>query len=63
MGSEKEQCLSCGRTSDEVPLVYIRHRGETLWICPQHFPILIHNPMQLVDKLPGVKNLTVIENH
>jgi hypothetical protein len=27
------------------------------WICPQHLPILIHKPVRLAEKLPGLENL------
>jgi len=63
MKDELERCLVCDRSSEEVPLVLIRHQGETHWICPQHFPILIHKPGQLVDKLPGARNLDASEGH
>ena len=48
-----EKCLYCERNSDQVPLIALRFGGQALWICPQHLPILIHNPEQLADKLPG----------
>ncbi|OGO28772.1 MAG: hypothetical protein A2Z16_14495 [Chloroflexi bacterium RBG_16_54_18] len=63
MNDELERCLACNRSSEEVPLVLIRHQGENYWICPQHFPILIHKPGQLVDKLPGARNLDASEGH
>jgi len=50
-------CISCERTSDEVPLIVMCHRGKEVWICPQHLPILIHKPALLADKLPGAENL------
>ena len=50
----EEKCIQCNRTSEEVPLLAMRHRGEDLWICPQHLPILIHKPQELADRLPGL---------
>ena len=44
-------CLACGRSDHETPLVQLLHRGVELYICPQHLPILIHNPAELVGKL------------
>jgi hypothetical protein len=32
-------------------------------ICPQHLPVLIHNPQMLVGKLPGAEGLTPAEHH
>lgn len=63
MQIEIERCLSCQRSSDEVPLFMVRHQGKDYWICPQHFPVLIHKPMQLVNTLPGVASLDVSDSH
>ena len=53
MNSDKERCLYCERDADQVPLLALHYRGQALWICPQHLPILIHKPQQLADMLPG----------
>jgi hypothetical protein len=50
-------CLLCERPDDATPLVQLRHRGATLWICPQHLPILIHDPQALADVRPGADRL------
>jgi len=63
MDISKEKCIHCERNSDEVPLIALRHRGETLWICPQHLPILIHQPSTLADRIPGAGNLGAPEGH
>lgn len=63
MTSNLPKCIKCDRNSDEVPLITITHQGQNYWICPQHFPILIHKPMLLVDKLPGVRNIDASEAH
>ncbi len=47
-------CIYCDRTSDQIPLITFQFRDKEQWICPQHLPILIHQPDKLVDKLPGV---------
>jgi hypothetical protein len=57
MNHELPFCLYCNRTSDEVPLINMRFKGKDIWICPQHFPILIHKPAQLAGKLPGLEKL------
>ncbi|HLA96883.1 MAG TPA: hypothetical protein VJL34_00400 [Anaerolineales bacterium] len=49
-------CLYCHRDSDAVPLIAVQFRSDTHWICPQHLPIMIHKPEQLVDLLPGLEN-------
>ena len=51
-------CLHCQRTSDQVPLVHLVYGANDYYICPQHLPILIHEPHKLTGKLPGVENLT-----
>lgn len=49
-------CLYCERDSAHVPLLKLIYRGEDVWICPQHFPVLIHKPAELADKLPGAEH-------
>ncbi len=56
-------CLACGRNSDETPLVVLEYRGARLSICPQHLPVLIHDPAQLIGKLPGAENLRPADHH
>ncbi len=55
MNDNQAKCIQCERGSQEVPLIQMEFGGQTLWICPQHLPILIHKPTQLADKLPGAK--------
>ncbi len=50
-------CLNCGRSSQQIPLIALEYQHQTLNICPQCFPILIHKPQNLVGKLPGAENL------
>lgn len=53
-----KKCLGCGRSDEETPLIPLDYRGSRIWICPRHMPALIHDPGQLVDKLPGAEDLT-----
>ena len=53
----KPKCLACERDSSGTPLIPIEYRGARLWICPQHMPVLIHDPTKLTGKLPGAENL------
>ena len=58
------RCLQCQRDSNQIPLIPLRYQGKDLWICPQHFPTLIHKPAELADKLPGLEKLSPLEeNH
>jgi hypothetical protein len=56
-------CLYCQQDSDAVPLILLRYRGEERWICPQHLPILIHDPAVLSGILPGAENLKGANHH
>ncbi len=51
------QCLVCRRSSHEVPLLALHFADQRYWICPQHLPVLIHQPDQLAGLLPGAENL------
>jgi hypothetical protein len=63
MSQSTDVCLYCERDSSQVPLMPVVFKGQELWICPQHLPILIHKPAQLEDKLPGVAQLSPGEHH
>ena len=41
------------KASDEIPLISFEYQGKGLFICPQHLPILIHDPTKLAEVLPG----------
>ena len=53
----KPHCVVCKQTSDVVPVITLTYRDSTLGICPQHLPILIHDPAKLIGILPGAENL------
>jgi hypothetical protein len=57
------RCLACERDSEATPLIPLEYRGTQTWICPQHLPILIHNPAQLTGKLEGAENLRPADHH
>lgn len=63
MSQLKDVCLYCQQGSDHVPLMPVVFKGQELWICPQHLPILIHKPAQLADKLPGMTQISPVEPH
>ena len=56
--SANKVCLACGRGPQETPLVTLEYKDSTLRICPQHLPVLIHDPHQLIGRLPGAEKLT-----
>lgn len=58
--SEKQsnpKCLACDQDSNTTPLLALDYQGGRLWICPQHLPVLIHDPTQLTGKLAGAENM------
>jgi len=58
MNQDFPKCAYCDRTSEEVPLLVLNYKDEKFWICPQHLPVLIHKPQNLVGKLPGAEHLS-----
>jgi len=57
MTDNQPRCLVCGQTNQEIPLLKLDYQSHDYWICPQHFPILIHQPEKLVGLLPGAEKL------
>lgn len=57
MTTSSAVCFVCQTGSDRVPLISMEYRGDTIRICPQHLPIIIHNPGELVGLLEGAENL------
>jgi len=55
--SAGDACLACGRDEHATPLIRLRYRGASRWICPQHLPVLIHDPTRLAGILPGAEDL------
>ena len=54
---DKKHCLVCQRDEQTVPLVRVDYKGNKYWICPQHIPVLIHDPQQLEGMLPGAEDM------
>lgn len=58
MEDRKEKvCLFCKQDENAVPLVQVDYKGHNYFICPQHIPVLIHDPSQLEGMLPGADEL------
>jgi len=55
MNPNPEECISCHKSSEQVPLLSLKYMDKWIWICPQHLPILIHKPEQLANILPGTE--------
>jgi hypothetical protein len=56
-------CIYCERDSDQIPLLSLVYKDQRVSICPQHLPILIHNPEKLADKLSGAENFQPADQH
>lgn len=58
MGNHNDkECIFCKKDDTQVPLVQLSFRDNSYWICPQHIPILIHEPSKLAGMLPGAENM------
>jgi hypothetical protein len=63
MNDSPAVCLVCETGPDRVPLISMEYRGGTIRICPQHLPIIIHDPGQLVGLLAGAEDLRPSAHH
>ncbi|SDW36374.1 hypothetical protein SAMN05444411_101576 [Lutibacter oricola] len=55
--SENKTCIVCNASSTEIPVTKFYYQESNFYICPQHIPILIHNPQELIGMLPGAEKL------
>jgi hypothetical protein len=60
--SRDGRCLACQRGSQDTPLIRLEYLGTAYWICPQHLPVLIHDPARLIGTLPGAERLEAAEH-
>jgi hypothetical protein len=54
--NEKE-CIVCKKNEQEVPIIQFDFMGKKYAICPQHLPLLIHDPSKLKGFLPDAEKL------
>ncbi len=62
MTNTQASCVACGRTSGDIPIVKIEYLGEAIGICPQHLPILIHDPTRLAGRLRGAESMEAADH-
>jgi hypothetical protein len=55
--SNIKACLVCKKSSSETPVTKFYYQESEFYICPQHIPVLIHNPHELVGLLDGADKL------
>ncbi len=61
--NELPVCLACDRSAEQIPLIPLDYRGARLSICPQHLPLLIHDPTRLAGRLAGADQMRPAEHH
>jgi len=47
-----KRCFNCNTPENQIPLINLSYAGNTLLICPQCMPKLIHQPEVVIGKLP-----------
>ena len=52
-----KECLVCKKNSSEIPVTKFYYQESNFYICPQHIPVLIHDPQKLIGLLPGADKL------
>lgn len=55
---ETKKCIVCHASQEEVPLTIFIYKDSEFYICPQHIPVLIHDPKKLTGLIPDAENLT-----
>ncbi|EAR01651.1 hypothetical protein [Maribacter sp. HTCC2170] len=55
--STSKECLVCKKSANEIPVTKFYHKETEFYICPQHMPVIIHNPQQLVGLLEGADEM------
>ncbi len=52
----EKKCIVCNVTNQQAPLILLDYQNNEYYICPQHLPVLIHHPEELMGSLPGAEN-------
>jgi len=55
--SDTKECLVCKKSAEEIPVTKFYYQKSIFYICPQHIPVLIHKPHELVGLLDGADKL------
>lgn len=53
----EKKCIVCESNHDEVPVTKFEYKDIEFYICPQHIPVLIHDPQKLVGLIPDADKL------
>lgn len=58
--SQEKACLVCKKASSEIPVTKFYYQESEFYICPQHMPVIIHNPQELVGLLDGADDFEAV---
>jgi hypothetical protein len=50
-------CLNCNRSENEMPLIVLQYKGDTIYLCSGCLPILLHSPAKLSGKLTDAESI------
>ncbi len=53
----EKKCVFCGASKNDVPVTRFEYKESEFYICPQHIPVLIHDPQKLVGLIPDADKL------
>lgn len=54
----EKNCVFCGASHNDVPVTRFEYKESEFYICPQHIPVLIHDPQKLIGLIPDADKLT-----
>ncbi len=60
MENHDKNCIICKKDEDQIPLVKFDYKQTSFWICPQHIPVIIHDPSQLNGLLPDADKFEAV---
>jgi hypothetical protein len=60
MDTPNKKCIICKRDENDIPLTKFDYKNTSFWICPQHIPVIIHDPTQLVGLLPDADKFEAV---
>lgn len=55
--NDNPTCVLCGKKDSDLPLIKLSYNKNDYYVCPEHMPMLIHNPEALVGQMPGAENM------
>ena len=56
-------CLLCEKSSDEIPVIAFKYKGQGYHVCTAHLPALLHEPEKFADKIADAGKDWTAEHH